>query len=75
MTHTQHSPEGIYPGVRTDWRLLGRCNSVGDAAVGPISPFIVVPFAIVDLPLSATLDTLLLPIDLTYDPNTGGRRY
>src|SRR6266496_6774568 len=70
VTHTQQGTEGkgVYSGVRADAWLLSHPNSEGDAVVGHISPFIIVPCTIIDLPLSAALDTLLLPIDLTYDP-------
>lgn len=70
MTHTQRDADGKgpYSGVRGDAWVLGHPNSVGDAVIGRVSPAIVVPLAFVDMPLSAGLDTLLLPIDLTYHP-------
>jgi len=76
MTHTQQSPEGKgpYSGVRADGWLLGHPNSVGDAVFGHISPAIVMPLALIDLPLSAGFDTFLLPIDLTYDPKASKRK-
>ena len=73
MTHTQQSPEGkgAYSGVRADVSVLAHPNSVGDAVIGHVSPAIIVPCGIIDMPLSAALDTLLLPIDLTYrEPKT-----
>jgi uncharacterized protein YceK len=69
LTRTQASPEDKgrpYSGVRGDAWLLAHPNKVGDAVIGHVSPALVVPYAIIDLPLSAGLDTVFLPFDLTY---------
>ena len=67
-THTQQSSDGkgAYSGVRGDTQLLAHPDSIDDSVIGHVSPALVVPYSIIDLPLSAALDTLLLPIDLTY---------
>lgn len=69
FTHTTTKKEvGLYPGVRTDADSLAHPNSIRKP---PVHPAIVVPASVIDLPLSAALDTLLLPIDLTYrEPTT-----
>ena len=67
-SHTRQSSDskGAYSGVQGDARLLAHPNSLNDSVTGHVSPALVVPYSIVDLPLSVALDTLLLPIDLTY---------
>ena len=62
--HTETPNEvGPYAGVRADAHLLANPNSVQKP---PVHPAIVVTLCVIDLPLSMALDTLLLPIDLTY---------
>lgn len=62
--HTETQNEvGPYAGVRADAQLLANPNSVQKP---PVHPAIVVALCVIDLPLSMALDTLLLPIDLTY---------
>jgi uncharacterized protein YceK len=64
FSHTTTKKEvGPYPGVRDDVYLLAHPRSIREP---PIHPAVVVPVSIIDIPLSAALDTLLLPIDLTY---------
>ena len=53
---------GLYPGVRADADIVKR--HPGEIV---ILPWFVYPFVVVDLPLSAVLDTVLLPIDLARD--------
>jgi uncharacterized protein YceK len=63
-THTETTKEvGAYSGVRADTHLLAHPNSIRKP---PIHPVIVESFSLIDLPVSAALDTLLFPIDLTY---------
>ena len=62
ITHTAKKEEGVYPGVREDAHLLTHPNSIRKP---PIHPVIVVTFSLIDMRLSAALDTILLPIDLT----------
>lgn len=68
-SHTQQDDrgKGPYSGVRADAWCLSHPNRIGDAVIGHVSPALVVPCCIIDLPLSAAVDTLLLPIDLTYN--------
>lgn len=62
--HTETQNEvGPYAGVRADARLLANPNSVQKP---PVHPAVVAALSVIDLPLSLALDTLLLPIDLTY---------
>jgi uncharacterized protein YceK len=66
-THVPHQEAGVYPGVRADGGLIAHPHVRDDPVVfGHISPGVVVAYSVVDLPFSAALDTLLLPIDLTY---------
>jgi len=64
LSHTESQEEvGPYAGIRADGQMLAHPNSIQEP---PVHPAVVVPITILDLPLSAALDTLLLPIDLTY---------
>ncbi len=64
LSHTgSHEEVRPYPGTRVDGQLLANPNSIQKP---PVHPAVVIPISVIDLPLSAALDTLLLPIDLTY---------
>ena len=60
MTRRPNEETKPYPGVRSDAELLAHPTGVGVPAVAAVA------CGVIDLPLSAALDTLLLPIDLTY---------
>jgi uncharacterized protein YceK len=51
---------GVYAGTREDARLLARPEEISHAPALLAYPFILA----IDLPISAVIDTLLLPIDL-----------
>ncbi len=64
LSHTQSDEAlGPYSGMRVDGHLVANPNSIEKP---PVHPAVVTPLSLIDLPLSAALDTLLLPIDLTY---------
>ena len=66
-THVSEVEEPeVYGGVRADARLIAHPHEMGDSKVGHFEPWAIVTYSIIDLPFSAALDTLLLPIDLTY---------
>lgn len=70
LSRRPHQETKPYPGVRGELQLLAHPKSVTKP---PIHPAVVVSFCLLDLPLSAVLDTLLLSIDLTYrNAPTGG---
>jgi len=75
LTHTQKEPEGKgpYSGVRIDGWLIA--HPFPKQPEWRIHPALVVTFSVVDMPLSFALDTVLLPIDLTYDPKADKTRY
>ncbi|MDH5180493.1 MAG: YceK/YidQ family lipoprotein [Gammaproteobacteria bacterium] len=50
-----------YRGVQTDIALMGLSLCEGHGCV----PLVVLPFALIDLPLSMVMDTILLPFTLT----------
>lgn len=54
-----------YSGAGCDAQFLG--SIFGDAATEPTLLFLAIP-ALIDLPLSAVADTVLLPIDLATTP-------
>ena len=56
---------GVYSGVKVDARLLGTIGKKGGDYI-PVVPY-VIPFSIIDLPLSAAADTVCLPVVLITD--------
>jgi uncharacterized protein YceK len=65
-THVSDEEPGVYTGVRADARLIAHPLEMDDSMVGHVEPWAIVTYSIIDLPFSAALDTLLLPIDLIY---------
>jgi uncharacterized protein YceK len=59
-TTTQDTVIGPYSGVRTDVFMIGHANE--SSPDFPAAPWII-PFCIIDVPLSAALDTIFLPYD------------
>ena len=55
---------GPYPGTRTDAYMIAR-TPVGLIQDGPFY-FACIPYCAADLPISAVIDTVLLPGDLKY---------
>ncbi len=51
---------GVYSGTRQDARLLAHPDEIDPAGLKVIA----YPFLVVDTPLSAAIDTVLLPLDL-----------
>jgi uncharacterized protein YceK len=51
----------VYPGARQDARLLAHPEEIDPAGLKVVA----YPFILVDTPLSAAVDTVLLPLDLT----------
>jgi uncharacterized protein YceK len=64
--HPPHEAPGLYGGVRTEIKFIGHPPNMTDSVVGHIPRGVIVTGCIIDLPFSAALDTLFLPIDLTY---------
>ena len=63
LAHTETDRiKGAYSGVRLDAHLIPA--STESSPDFPAIPWII-PFCILDMPLSATLDTVFLPYDLT----------
>jgi len=62
-THADPDPDraGVYPGARQDARLLAHPEEIDPAGLKVVA----YPFILVDTPLSAAVDTVLLPLDLT----------
>ena len=62
-----HVPPGVYPGLRSDVKFLTKdvFSQRGgmDALLDSVEPFLI-PVALVDIPLSFGMDTLLLPVDV-----------
>ena len=66
-THIPNKAPGPYGGVRADSKMITHPRAVNDSVVvGHIPRGVVRAYALLDLPFSAVVDTLLLPIDLTY---------
>ncbi len=61
---------GIYSGVKVDARLIGTIGTEGHDYI-PVVPY-VVPFSVIDMPLSAAADTLCLPVVLITGAQDGG---
>ena len=61
--HGNGGKDGIYPGARGDAELLLEPDKIG-----PLPIWVGYPLALIDLPLSAVVDTLLLPVDLAHLP-------
>lgn len=62
--HTEYSPKGIYPAVKTDFNFMDYVMNEGGGAPW----FIVLATGIgvtIDLPFSFVTDTVLIPYDLT----------
>lgn len=53
---------GVYSGVKLDAALLGTIGKKGGDYI-PVVPY-VIPFSVIDMPLSAAADTLCLPVVL-----------
>jgi uncharacterized protein YceK len=62
MNRRAHAETKPFPGVRRDAYLLMHPKSVGEL---PLHPVDVLTFSLVDMPWSAAVDALLLPMDLT----------
>ena len=65
-THIPNQSPGVYAGVRADVKEIFHPSEINDGVIGHIPRGVLVPCFIIDLPLSAAMDTLFLPIDLTY---------
>jgi uncharacterized protein YceK len=64
--HVSDEEPEVYGGVRADALRIAHPHEMDDSVPGHIEPWAVVTYSIIDLPFSAAFDTLLLPIDLTY---------
>ncbi len=61
---------GAYSGVRVDARLLGTIGTEDHDYI-PVVPY-VIPFSVIDMPLSAAADTLCLPVVLIIGAHDAG---
>ena len=66
LAHVDDQANGTYSGVRLDAHAIA---SVGVQPHDPPSLWIVVPLCIIDIPLSAVLDTLDVPFHLADQPH------
>src|SRR5690242_16333295 len=66
LMHTG-SGEGVYQGARMDANLIAHPRTFPF-----LPPQLTVPLAVIDIAPSAALDTLLLPIDLTFEQGWRG---
>jgi uncharacterized protein YceK len=70
ITHTTTAStrlNGAYSGVRFDAVMIPASTVKSPDSFD--APWLI-PFCIIDMPLSATLDTVFLPYDLTYGKNS-----
>jgi len=62
--NANNDPWGAYPGVRMDAHFIAHPTVIAPELSG--NPPLIWTLAVLDFPLSAAMDTLLLPIDLTF---------
>jgi uncharacterized protein YceK len=67
LSHVDEQATGVYSGVRLDAHAIA---SAGEENHDLPSPWIVVPLCIIDIPLSAVVDTLGVRFHLTDEPSS-----
>lgn len=60
---TAHSPQGVYPGVKTDITMIKYIASEGGGATS-LMAYPMYLLVGIDIPISGALDTLCLPYDI-----------
>jgi uncharacterized protein YceK len=68
VTHIPYEKPGPYGGVRLNADLVAHPRADDNSVLERISSGVYAAYGVIDMPFSATLDTLLLPIDKAHRP-------